>query len=141
MMKIDNNSISDKVWQLYVLCGVCIYDSKVLYLKFEKWGCGVLLWFLTYMVYLLSWVLSKTLVKVDGICLATLWKTAFISLVQNTMTYVYVHHLKNLFYFHMLLGLLGLVEFLGFGNLICFAKHCLLKLMRERLEWYDPLDS
>jgi hypothetical protein len=36
MMKIDNNSISDKVWQLYVLCGVCIYDSKVLYLKFEK---------------------------------------------------------------------------------------------------------
>jgi len=93
------------------------------------------------MVYLLSWVLLETPIKVEWICLATLWKTTFISLVQNIMTYVYVHHLKNLFYFHMLLGLLGLVEFLGFGNLICFAKHCLLKFMRERLERYDPLDS
>jgi len=36
MIKINSGSTSDKVWQLYVLCGVCIYDSKVLYLKFEK---------------------------------------------------------------------------------------------------------
>jgi hypothetical protein len=85
-------------------------------------------------MYLLSWVLSKIPIKVDGICLIALWRTSFISLVQNIVIYVYVHHLKNLFYLHILLGLLGLVEFLGFGNLVCFAKHCPLKFMRERLE-------
>jgi hypothetical protein len=33
MMKINRDLVSDKVWQLYVSCGVCICNSKILYLK------------------------------------------------------------------------------------------------------------
>jgi len=42
-------------------CGVCICNSKILYLKLreEKGGCGGLLGFPTYTVCLLSWVFFK----------------------------------------------------------------------------------
>jgi hypothetical protein len=35
-MKITRDLVSNKVWQLYVLCGECICMSGILYLQFEK---------------------------------------------------------------------------------------------------------
>jgi len=56
MMKLKRGLVSDKVWQSYVLCGVHIRN-------FEKWRCGVLLWFCIDIVHLMAWVILKNSIK------------------------------------------------------------------------------
>jgi hypothetical protein len=37
-MKINRGLANDKVWHLYVLCGVCSFNFDVLYLEFWEVG-------------------------------------------------------------------------------------------------------
>jgi hypothetical protein len=48
-----------------------------------------------------------------------------------------VHHLKNLFYLHILSRLLGLIAFLGFGSLYVLLCQTLLVEVHER-KMIDP---
>jgi hypothetical protein len=129
MMKLNRGLASDNVWRSYVLCGVHIGN-------FEKWGCGILLWFHINIVHLMPWVIFKNSVKGGRVCV---WQTSGRPLEdyiicpcassQESVPLLYV------------VRIVGFICILGFRNLSCLAKHCPLRLMREKSEWSDPLDS
>jgi len=88
--------------------------------NYEKWGCGILLGFPTYIIYLLSWVFIKNSRMGWWVIFGIPLKDCIYILgikYCDLCYFKYVHHLRNLFYFCIVARLLGSVEFLGFGSL------------------------
>jgi hypothetical protein len=114
----------------------CVFPILRFYIwNFDKCGCGVVLGFPTYTIYLLSWVFIGNSNKGWWVIFGSLLKGCIyiISIKYCDLCYLnYVHHLKNLLYVHMLSGLLGLVAFLGFGSLYVMLCQKLFVEAHER---------